>query len=87
MLTITEKAGDYLNQVVGQAEVPEGNTIRLYAADGQLQIAFDSPQDGDETFDHEGKTVLIVEKPLAEGLEGRTLDIKTGEQGVSLVLA
>jgi Fe-S cluster assembly iron-binding protein IscA len=87
MLTITEAAGTYLTQILHNAEPPQNATIRMVPVQtGNLALQFDSTRPGDTTFDHNGKTVLILDEQVAQTLVNSTLDVQQADQGAKLVL-
>jgi Fe-S cluster assembly iron-binding protein IscA len=87
MLTITEAAGIYLTQILNDAEPPEDATIRIIPGQtGKLALQFDSTRPGDTTFDHNGKTVLILDEQVAQTLVNSTLDVQQADKGAKLVL-
>ncbi|MEX0885418.1 MAG: hypothetical protein WD009_03165 [Phycisphaeraceae bacterium] len=86
MLTITETAGEHLSQLLEDAEAPEGAAARFVASDEGLSLHVDEPRPGDETLEHEGRTVLLLDAQIAELLADRTLDIEQTEEGPALTL-
>lgn len=84
MLTVTDSAAAHLATMIDQAEAPEASAARLVARPEGLQLALDQPREGDETIEHDGRTVLLVDQSTAEMLTGRTLDTEQTEQGTVL---
>jgi hypothetical protein len=50
-------------------------------------VTFDEPRTQDAKFDHQGGTVLVIEEELAQELDGKTLDVGSGEHENSLVVS
>ncbi len=87
MLTVTEDAKAHLATLIDDNNIPGDKAIRLIAGAQGIGLAPDTPADADETFDHDGRTVLCVEPRLCEKLDGRTLSIQNTEQGAQLSIA
>lgn len=88
MLTVTEAAGAHLAELLAESKTPEARdlVVRIvYEADG-LALTLDQTRADDQTFDHEGVTVLVVDEKLSEALAGRTLDIAETETGQRLTM-
>lgn len=102
MITVTEKARDLLYDVLQQAEQQAGIdeqedvAIRLApteqpgdgeAAQMQLGLGLDRPQDGDQVVEHNGKTVLLVDSSTGNMLDGVTLDAVDTPEGRQLTIS
>ena len=86
MLTVTEPAGAHLEKLLDEAEAPEGAAARFVASEEGLTLQLDNPKPEDETHDHGGRTVLLLDQQVAELLSDKTLDLQQTEQGPSLAL-
>lgn len=75
MLTVTDDARAHFAKLLDGANVPDESVVRIVAQEQGLALAPDVARDGDETFDHDGKTVLVIQPELATHLEGMTLDV------------
>ena len=84
MLTVTDSAARRLNQMLSDA--PEGTAIRFVPQGDGLIPQIHNPQSDDETFEHEGKTVLALDQQVASALDDKTLDVDITQQGSQLVL-
>ncbi len=84
MLTVTEPAAAQLDAMLSQA--PEGAAIRLVANGQMLEPRVDQPREGDQTYKHGEKVVLLVEPAMVEALTDRVLDAQMTEQGAQLSL-
>jgi Fe-S cluster assembly iron-binding protein IscA len=87
MLTMTETAGAHLVDLLGEAEVPEDVAIRFVIESEELTLRLDKERPGDESFSHEGKTVLLVDEEMSTMLSEKTLDIEPSDEGPKLTLA
>lgn len=84
MLTVTENAKKYCARILNDGGAPPEIVIRLHVREQALAVTPDQARDGDESFEHEGKTVFVVETALAEHLDERTLDVEETEEGPRL---
>jgi len=85
MLNVTDAAAEQLDIML--AEAPEGAAIRFAANGNQLEPRLDNPREGDTTYKHGERVVLLVEPPMAEALKNGVLDVQTGEEGKQLTLS
>jgi len=60
MLTVTEAARVFLAQLTEVRGFAEGIAVRLYCGDRGLVMVGDSERVGDVTFQHEGRTLLLL---------------------------
>lgn len=65
MLAVTEAAIARLSQVLGQAGVSENVAVRLS----------DAERPGDSAFQHNGRTVLVLDGRVSELLSASRLDV------------
>ena len=86
MLTMTESAGARLAELLDEAEAPGGAAARFVAGPEGLSLAMDAKREGDQTFDHEGRTVLLLATEVADALSDKTLDTEATERGLALTL-
>lgn len=87
MLNVTDEAKVFLKGLIDQNNVPEDATIRLTASPQGLGLAPDTPNEGDATFEHEGRTVLAVAEPIATQLDGKSISVNQTAQGPALSIA
>ena len=84
MLTVTDAARTYLAWMLDDAGAPEGTAIRLATLARGMKSTLDTPVLSDEAFDHEGRTVLVLDGRVSRKLRERTLDVEQTENGPSL---
>ena len=84
MLNVTDAAGDHLSRLLTDA--PDGTAVRFVPQGSSLIPKIDEPQAEDETFDHDGRTVLILDQQIATLLNEKTLDVRETQQGAQLAL-
>jgi hypothetical protein len=90
MITMTPEAGSYLSAALSKVtqREHEGECFRLARSkEGQIALVPGKQTPEDVALVHENTTVLVVERDLAEDLQGHRVDIEENAQGSkSLVL-
>jgi hypothetical protein len=86
MLTVTQAAGAHLAQLLFENDASDDVAIRFVLVGQSLTPKLDNVRPDDVTFDHEGKTVLILDEQLSERLADRTLDTTETNDGLRLNL-
>lgn len=86
MLTMTEAAGAHLSGLLGQVEAPDEAAVRIVIQEQGLSLQLDTVKPGDETFEHEGHTVLVLDQQVAEAMAERTLDVEEVEGDARLAI-
>jgi hypothetical protein len=86
MLTVTEAAGVYLTQILDQANAANDTAVRFVAEENTLTPYLDNARPGDATFDHDGRTVLVLDEGISQALTNKTLDVEDAATGPQLVL-
>jgi Fe-S cluster assembly iron-binding protein IscA len=87
MLTLTEKAGNHLKKMLEQSAAPEDQCIRVSAQGQSLALTLGSKEPGDKAYEHDGRTVLVVNEELAQHLEDRKVDVDGAGDNAQLVLS
>ena len=86
MLTVTETASAYLAEMLDQAGAPEEVAVRFVPGENGVTMVSDAPQPEDTTFDHDGRTVLVLDEQISQLLADKTLDIQDADGEVKMVL-
>ena len=88
MIEVTERARQELKRILtANTDEPEA-CLRLTANDqDQLGLAIDMERQGDQVVEHEDSKVLLVEKDLADTLQGITIDVEDTPEGARLVIS
>lgn len=89
MLTVTEAAAAKLKDLIAR-EGAEGQALRVRVRGGgcsgyEYQLAFDTPQEGDEVIEQRGVKVLVDPKSLLF-LAGTEIDFEDGLTGAGFAL-
>lgn len=86
MLTLTERAVRLLSQVIERDESSD-RAVRIVARGDGWMMQLDRERSDDHSFEHEGRTILLLDPGVAEALEERTLDVHGSKRGWKLRLA
>lgn len=86
MLTLTDAAAVHLTELLTTAEAPEDVAVRFVRNEKGLAMQMDNERPGDDTFAHEGRTVLLLDSEVSEALTGRILDVEDSVEGPRLAL-
>jgi Fe-S cluster assembly iron-binding protein IscA len=86
MIAVTDNARKELKRIL--TENAEDNKILRLAAsqEGQLGLTMDVQMPGDQTIEHEGQAVLLVEENLASHLGNISMDTEETPEGTMLTL-
>ena len=69
-----------------KAIASEETAIRLVLEGNTLTPQLDNSRPGDDTFDYEGRLVLMLDSQVSQVLDDSTLDIEATEEGPKLIL-
>jgi len=86
MLTLTEAAGAHLADILADKECPDDVAVRFVCAESGNSLMLDSKKADDSAFEHEGRTVLLLDQSAVEVLGDETLDFKQTDAGGALFL-
>ena len=85
-MNITEAAGAYLVAVLETARAAKGAAIRLRVQDNTIESTLDTWHAGDEAFDRNGRTILILDAGASDYLADSMLDIEETPDGPKLLI-
>lgn len=87
MLQLTPAAANHLNALLSTKAAPAKAAVRIVrGASGDFQLSADVPKSDDVGFEHQGRTVLILDKQVSELLNDRVLDVVVSPRGEALTL-
>jgi hypothetical protein len=88
VLVLTEAAKRHLAAMLDIAGAETDVAVRLAWRDGRWVVRFDREAPGDESFDYEGRIVLVLAQDAAEALEGDSLlevhEVEEGKDALKL---
>jgi Fe-S cluster assembly iron-binding protein IscA len=86
MLAITDDAKELLRDVLEQRGEP-GQALRLCETDGGLEVTLGRAAEDDVTYDIDGREVLIVQRDLANKMDGTTIQREESRDGPRLAIS
>ncbi|MFC2051656.1 hypothetical protein ACFLT4_02880 [Chloroflexota bacterium] len=87
MVNVTGNAGQELKRLLTfVSDMPQARLRLIDRGQGILGLGLDVEMTGDELIEHDGLTVLVVERELATSLSGITIDVDATPKGVELVI-
>ena len=86
MFQVTEEAIAHVAYQLAHAGIPEGTVVRLIAHNNGLALMPGPIEDGDVTFEHDGRPVIAVSSALAEDLKHVVLQAEETDEGTRLQL-
>jgi hypothetical protein len=75
MFTLTDAAYARLDAIVDEKQLDEGTATRIIHDDSVLAMRWDNELPGDSAFEHEGRTVLLLDELVVNILKNETLDV------------
>lgn len=85
-MVITEAAGEHLVELLDRSGADATLAVRVVVGDDEWELCLDRASSDDETFDHGGRTILVLDPEVAVLLEEVTLEVRETERGRSLVM-
>ena len=76
MLTVTERAGAFLDEMLQGVDAAEDITVRIVFGFRGLEFQISAECPNDSAFQFHGKTVLVVDAHLSEALAEKILDTR-----------
>jgi Fe-S cluster assembly iron-binding protein IscA len=76
MLTVTEQAAAHLDQILSSKHSEQGFAIRFLFEKGKVKLVLDEKRPDDITFEHDDRTVLVMNPRVSRLLQQKTLDVQ-----------
>lgn len=87
MITVSEPAKQMLKSMLGAQGADPQTGLRLRRVKPRsYTLTVDKEAPGDQVVKHEGSKVLLVDKELADSLEGNTIGLADTAQGPTLIM-
>ncbi len=86
MVTLTYTAGEHMAYLLSEHEFSDDVVVRVRLTKGGVEMQPDKMCPGDETFDHNGKVVLVLDQQTLQLLGNKTIDLMTDDDGSHLIL-
>ena len=87
MLTVSDKAAQYLRESMTRKGEDAPEALRIVQTEGAYQLTLDNAKDGDQVFEQDGQNYLLLAEAVGEALSNATLDVHESPQGLSLTLS
>ncbi len=85
MLTVTDKAAQYVRETLKKKSAP--GAVRIVKIEEGYHLTLDDAKEGDQVFEHEGENYLLLDTEVGEALSSATLDVKESPEGTRLTLS
>ncbi len=86
MVTLTYTAGERMAYMLSEHQDRDNVVVRITFTKGDVEMQPDKMRPGDETFDHNGNVVLVLDQPTAQLLGDKTIDLMTDDDGSHLTI-
>ncbi len=86
MVTITYTAAEHIAYTLSDHQVGDDVVLRIKLTNGRVELQPDKMRLGDETFDHNGKIVLVLDQQTSQFFGNKTIDLMTDDDGLYLTL-
>lgn len=87
MLIVTDRAAQYLREALSRKEEGLPEAIRIVYTEEGYQLTLDDPKEGDQVFEQEGESYLLLGSEVGEALSDATLDVQQSPRGMRITLA
>ena len=85
MLTVTDKAAQYVRGVLKKESAP--GAFRIINTEEGYRFTLEEAKEGDQVFEHEGENYLLLDTEVGEALSNATVDVKESPEGTRLILS
>ncbi len=72
--------------MLSEQEDRDDVVVRIKLTKGDVAMQPDKIHPGDETFDHNGNVVLVLDQQTSQLLGNKTIDLMTDDDGSHLIL-
>ncbi len=86
MVTITYSATEHIAYTLSEQQVGDDVVLRIKVTKDDVEMQPDEIRPGDETFDHNGKVVLVLDQQTSQLLGNKTIDLTADDDGSHLIL-
>ena len=85
-MTVSYSAAEHMAYTLFESQVSEDSVFRMILTNGCAEMHEDKIRPGDETFDHNGKVVLVMDQQTSQFLGDMTIDLMTDDDGSHIIL-
>ncbi len=86
MVTLTYTAAEQMAYELSEKQVSDDIVLRINVTKSGVEIKQDQIRPGDETFDHNGRVVLVLDQPTSQLLGNKTINLTADDDGSHFIL-
>ncbi len=86
MVTVTYTAAEHMAYTLSEHQVRDDVVLRIKLTKSGVEMQPDKMHPSDETFDHNGKVVLVLDQQTSQLLGNKTIDLTTDDDWSHLIL-
>ncbi len=86
MVTVTYTAAEHMAYTLSEDHDSDDVVLRIKLTKDGVEMNPDNIRPGDETFDHNGKVVLVLDQQISQLIGNKTIDLTTDDDGSHLIL-
>ena len=86
MVHVTERARELFRERLEHLTDRANIALRIGTTDSGLGLFPDTANDDDQVIEHQGQTILLIDREVSETLAGKTIDVAENAGGASFVL-
>ncbi|KKL07198.1 hypothetical protein LCGC14_2588420 [marine sediment metagenome] len=86
MLTVTNKAAQYLRESLTRKKEGAPEALRIVLTEDGYQLTLDNPNEGDQIFEEDGQKYLLLDAAVGGTLSRATIDVQDSRRGATLTL-
>jgi Fe-S cluster assembly iron-binding protein IscA len=87
MVTVTYTASEHMAYMLSDLEVRDDVVLRIELTTDGVKMQPDTMRPGDETVDHNGQVILVLDQQTLKLLGDKTLDLLTDDDGSRLIIS
>jgi hypothetical protein len=86
VLSVTDRAADYLSKNLTNSSLPDGSIFRFVEDAGKVRVLVDKKKTGDVVISQGENELIALDEDLATDLGNRTVDLEEDKEGLKLIL-
>jgi Fe-S cluster assembly iron-binding protein IscA len=86
MLTVTNKAAQYLRESLTRKKEGAPEALRIVLTEDGYQLTLDDLNEGDQIFEEDGQKYLLLDTDVGHALSRATIDLQDSPRGATLTL-
>ena len=86
MVTVTYTASEHMAYMHSDHQAGNDVVLRIKLTNGGIEMQPDKMRPGDETLDHNGKVVMVLDQHTSQWFDNKTIGLMTDDDGSHLIL-